>query len=143
MIGKLVGNHKASITCLLTLPSKAAFKLAADQQQPTVKGSKPAAAGKADQSRAAAAAAAVSPPVVIPSVDLVLGGDSSGALWVWEPFKVQLGSPDREIGPRMSWTGHAAEVWAACLTPGPEDPELAAAKVFTSGIYTVQSGPVS
>eukprot|EP00878_Enallax_costatus_P029671 GHUV01032212.1.p1 GENE.GHUV01032212.1~~GHUV01032212.1.p1 ORF type:complete len:886 (+),score=247.65 GHUV01032212.1:482-3139(+) len=131
VVGKLVGNHKASISCLSTLPTKAAFKLADDQQQSAARGSKQAATKRSDQTSAAAAAA--TPPVFTPSVDLVLGGDSAGALWVWEPFRVPLGSPDREIGPKMSWAGHSAEVWAACLTPGPEDPELASARVFTSG----------
>eukprot|EP00878_Enallax_costatus_P007526 GHUV01007882.1.p1 GENE.GHUV01007882.1~~GHUV01007882.1.p1 ORF type:complete len:370 (+),score=87.34 GHUV01007882.1:171-1280(+) len=133
VVGKLVGNHKASISCLSTLPTKAAFKLADDQQQSAARGSKQAATKRSDQTSAAAAAA--TPPVFTPSVDLVLGGDSAGALWVWEPFRVPLGSPDREIGPKMSWAGHSAEVWAACLTPGPEDPELASARVFTSGIH--------
>jgi len=45
-----------------------------------------------------------------------------------------LGSADREIAPRLAWTGHAGEVWAACLTPGAEDPQATAPKVFTAGV---------
>lgn len=52
---------------------------------------------------------------------------------MWEPFKVSLGSADREVAPRQAWSGHSGEVWAACLAPGPEDPVNTAPKVFTAG----------
>lgn len=61
-------------------------------------------------------------------------GDSGGGLYLWEPFRIPLGSADREIAPRLAWTGHAGEVWAACLTPGAEDPQATAPKVFTAGV---------
>lgn len=133
VIGRLVGNHKASISCLITLPSKAHFKTLEDQQ---------AAAGvqavkqrqHQDKAAGAAALAAVAaPPMFVPSVDLVFGGDSAGGLYVWEPFRTPLGSAEREIGPKMTFPGHTGEVWAACLTPGAEDPQTASAKIFTAG----------
>jgi hypothetical protein len=136
VIGKLVGNHKASISCLLTLPSKAHFKMQDDQQQQAASLKKDRSSrSKQQQERQdrAAALAPPSPPEFVPSVDLVFGGDSAGGLFVWEPFRVPLGSADREVGPKVSMSGHAGEVWAACLTPGPEDPQTAAAKIFTAG----------
>eukprot|EP00879_Flechtneria_rotunda_P011556 GHRR01012070.1.p1 GENE.GHRR01012070.1~~GHRR01012070.1.p1 ORF type:complete len:387 (+),score=140.43 GHRR01012070.1:185-1345(+) len=142
VIGKLVGSHKATITCLLTVPSKAAFKTqeqqqaaaGAQQKQPSSKQKQPKQQQQQDTLTAPAVAAAQpSPEIFIPSHDLVIGGDSAGGLYVWEPFRQILGSADREVGPALAFTGHAGEVWALCLTPGPEDPQLAAAKVFTAG----------
>lgn len=120
------------------MPTKAAFKLSdSNQQQPTSRRSSKSKGSKQHSTSVApvaTAASASSPPEFAPSVDLVLGGDSTGGLWVWEPFRVPLGSSERELGPKVSWNGHSAEVWAVCLTPGPEDAEMAAAKVFTTGV---------
>jgi hypothetical protein len=134
VIGKLVGNHKASISCLLTLPSKAHFKTQDDQQQQT--GSQRDRASRHKQQQQQDRTAPLTPPLppeFVPSVDLVFGGDSAGGLYVWEPFRLPLGSADREVGPKVTMSGHSGEVWAACLTPGPEDPQAAAAKIFTAG----------
>jgi hypothetical protein len=141
VIGKLVGNHKASISCLLTLPSKAHFKTQ-DEQQQHAAGSQRDRAGrhKQQQQDRAAPLTPPSPAEFVPSVDLVFGGDSAGGLYVWEPFRVPLGSADREVGPKVTMSGHSGEVWAACLTPGPEDPQAAAAKIFTAGAQLVDMG---
>lgn len=69
----------------------------------------------------------------MPSVDLVLAGDSSGGMFLWSPFTTPLGSADREVAPRASFSGHSGEVWALCLTPGPEDAQVTAPKVFSAG----------
>lgn len=135
VIGKLVGNHKAAISCLLTLPSKAHFKTQEDTQQQAA-GSHKDRAGRHKQQQQqdrAAALAPQPPPEFVPSVDLVFGGDSAGGLFVWEPFRLPLGSAEREVAPRVAVAGHAGEVWAACLAPGPEDSQAAAAKIFTAG----------
>jgi hypothetical protein len=135
VIGKLVGNHKASITCLLTLPSKAHFKTQDDQQQQAAgaQNDRTSRHKQQQQQDRSAPMTPPPPPEFVPSVDLVFGGDSAGGLYVWEPFRVPLGSAEHEVAPKVSVTGHAGEVWAACLTPGPEDPQAAAAKVFTAG----------
>jgi hypothetical protein len=76
VIGKLVANHKASITCLITLPSKSGWKTSAEQQ---------ASAGVAQQDKDPASggqksrrSTTVQDPAVeyIPSSDLVLAGGS-------------------------------------------------------------------
>jgi hypothetical protein len=145
VIGKLVGNHKGSISCLLTLPSKAHFKTQ-DHQQQQAAGSQRDRAGRhkqqqhQEQQDRAAPLMPASPPEFVASVDLVFGGDSAGGVYVWEPFRVPLGSAEREVGPKLSMSGHAGEVWAACLTPGPEDPQAAAAKIFTAGAQFRQCG---
>jgi hypothetical protein len=69
----------------------------------------------------------------VPSVDLVLAGDSSGGMFVWSPFSTPLGSAEREVAPRLALSGHTGEVWALCLTPGPEAPQATAPKVFSAG----------
>ena len=133
VVGKLVGNSnsKASITCLLTLPSKAAFQVDEKQQQQQGQQRRP---GNSDGT--AATSPQPAPPKFVPSVDLLLGGDSTGGLFVWEPFRAPLGSPDRELPARHVLAGHSGEVYAACLTPGPEDPQHTAPRVFTSGACT-------
>eukprot|EP00882_Tetradesmus_deserticola_P013491 GHRQ01014323.1.p1 GENE.GHRQ01014323.1~~GHRQ01014323.1.p1 ORF type:complete len:313 (+),score=121.23 GHRQ01014323.1:1162-2100(+) len=135
VIGKLVGNHKASINCLLTLSSKAHFKKQENQQQQAASAQKARASShvQQQQDQASVSTPPPSPPEFVPSVDLVFGGDSAGGLYVWEPFRVPLGSADCEVLPNLSMNGHSGEVWAACLTPGPEDPQAAAAKIFTAG----------
>lgn len=73
VIGKLSGNHKASISCLLTLPSKAAWKSVADAQ---------AAAGvqqqeqqqKTGKDKRRKAEPAEPPPEFIPTSDLLFAG---------------------------------------------------------------------
>jgi hypothetical protein len=137
VIGRLAGNHKAGITSLLTLPSKAEFRrsaeqqaaAAAQQQQQAGRGRTP----RQSSERGAAHAAAEGPLVFVPSVDLVLAGDSSGGMFLWSPFTTPLGSADREVAPRVSFSGHSGEVWALCLTPGPEDAQVTAPKVFSAG----------
>lgn len=155
VIGKLAGNSKAGIACLLTLPSKAEFRSTAEQQaaagispQSTrgsgggSKGGKqdrtsgaggPATAGGSATSAGGAAAAVADTLTFIPSYDLVVAGDSAGGMFVWSPFSSHLGSADREVAPRVSFSGHGGEVWAMCLAPGPEDAQVTAARVFTAG----------
>ncbi|KAF6235943.1 hypothetical protein COO60DRAFT_484505 [Scenedesmus sp. NREL 46B-D3] len=135
VIGKLVGNHKASISCLLTLPSKAHSKTQQSQQQQAAGAQRGRSSSHKQQQQqdGAAALAPPSSPEFVPSMDLVFGGDSAGGLYVWEPFRVPLGSAECEVAPNLSMSGHSGEVWAACLTPGPEDPQAAAAKIFTAG----------
>jgi hypothetical protein len=138
VVGRLAGSHKAGITTLLTLPSKAEFRQATEQQaaappqqqQQAGKGKTPR---QSSERGAAAAAGQDGPLVFLPSVDLVLAGDSSGSMFLWSPFSTPLGSAEREVAPRLSFTGHSGEVWALCLTPGPEDPRATAPKVFSAG----------
>jgi hypothetical protein len=144
VIGRLVGNSKAAITSLLTLPSKAEFRSTAEQQAaagiqpqgaPATGGSSSgtkAGKGRGSSSKggglppqptgggaaAAAAAAAAAGGVFVPSVDLLVAGDSAGGLFVWSPFSTPLGSAEREVAPRLAVNGHSGEVWAMCLAPG-------------------------
>jgi hypothetical protein len=145
VVGRLSGSHKAGITTLLTLPSRADFKQSTDQQaaaaaqqqqqqQQGVKGKTPRQSSERGAAAAAAAAGQEGPLVFLPSVDLVLAGDSSGSMFLWSPFSTPLGSAEREVAPRLSFTGHSGEVWALCLTPGPEDPRHTAPKVFSAGV---------
>lgn len=141
VIGRLAGNHKAGITALLTLPSKAESRRSAEQQAAAAAAvsqqqQQQAGRGKTPRhssERGAAHAAAEGPLVFVPSVDLVLAGDSSGGMFLWSPFTTPLGSADREVAPRVSFSGHSGEVWALCLTPGPEDAQVTAPKVFSAG----------
>lgn len=147
VIGRLAGNHKAGITSLLTLPSKAECRQSAEQQAAAAQ--QQAGKGKAPRrssERGTAAAGATgtdAQPVFLPSVDLVLAGDSAGGMFVWSPFSTPLGSADREVAPRAAFTGHNGEVWALCLTPGPEDPQVTAPKVFSAGEADTDAGWVS
>lgn len=140
VVGRLAGNHKAGITSLLTLPSRAEFRSASEQQGGTAatlqqqgRGKPPKQQDKASIGGAAGGAAADAPPVFFQSADLVLAGDASGGMFVWPPFSTPLGSADREVVPRLAWSGHSGEVWALCLTPGPEDATHTAPKVFSAG----------
>lgn len=136
VIGRLAGNHKAGITSLLTLPSKAEFRQSAEQQAAAAAQQQQASKGRTPRQsseRGGPAAAAEAPLVFVPSVDLVLAGDSSGGMFVWSPFSTPLGSAEREVAPRLSFSGHNGEVWALCLTPGPEAAHATTAKVFSAG----------
>jgi hypothetical protein len=141
VIGRLSGNHKAGITSLLALPSRAEFRQAADQQAAAAQPPQQQQSGKGRTPRQsserggppAAAAAATGPVTFMPSVDLVMAGDSSGGIFLWSPFSTPLGSAEREVAPRLAFSGHSGEVWALCLTPGPENAQATAPKVFSAG----------
>ena len=79
------------------------------------------------------AAAAAGPRQFMASYDLLVGGDSTGGLFVWEPFNVPHSTGDRETPPRVVKQAHTGEVWAMCLAPGPEDPVATSARVYTAG----------
>jgi hypothetical protein len=141
VIGRLSGNHKAGITSLLVLPSRAEFRQAADQQAAAAQPPQQQQSGKGRTPRQsserggppAAAAAATGPVTFMPSVDLVMAGDSSGGIFLWSPFSTPLGSAEREVAPRLAFSGHSGEVWALCLTPGPENAQATVPKVFSAG----------
>jgi hypothetical protein len=89
--------------------------------------------GAASPPQSAAAAAAGGPRQFMASYDLLVGGDSTGGLFVWEPFNVPQSTGDRETPPRLVKQAHSGEVWAMCLAPGPEDPVATSARVYTAG----------
>jgi hypothetical protein len=83
----------------------------------------------------AAAAAAATPGasgVFVPSRDLLLVGDASGGLFLYDPFGRPL-SAGREAGPTRAVEAHAGGVWSLCLAPGPEDDSETAPRVFSCG----------
>jgi hypothetical protein len=133
LVGRLMPSaaHKsAAITCVSALPSKQGHA-----------GGEPAAAaaaaaagrtggGAAAGGSRAAAAAAAAGSTFVASHDLVVAGDTSGALLLWDPFD-RPSTTARDVTPFRTVDAHGGEVWALCLAPGPEDASATAPRLFS------------
>jgi hypothetical protein len=145
VVGKLAGNSNASISSLLAIPSKAGAKAPSGQatgpaapaagatgagpRPPTGAANVPAAAG----GTGGIFAGVTGSTPYYASRDFLVGGDSTGNMFVWEPFSFPLPGPDVEMAPRIARTAHKAEIWSLCLVPGAEDAVRTEPRVYSAG----------
>jgi hypothetical protein len=130
VLGRLTppsGHKSAAISCVAALPSRQGYRVSSAAAGPTG-GRNPAGAA----STAGLAADPVAPgSTFVPSHDLVVAGDTSGALMLWDPFD-RPSTTARDTSPfRTLESAHSGEVWSLCLAPGPEDDAVTMPRLFS------------
>jgi hypothetical protein len=149
VVCKLLGGHKGGVSCVLAFPSKAEWKpppeptaeelekAAKEAAEEAARREGSAGGGKRTKKKHRAPPPPEPPkrkPTLVPAHDVVVAGDSTGALHFWEPFARPIGaSGEKEVPARATISAHSKDCWALCLAPGAEDAADTGARVFSAG----------
>ncbi|GBF88621.1 hypothetical protein Rsub_01336 [Raphidocelis subcapitata] len=137
VVGRLApsaGAKSGAITAVLALPSRAGYEGGGAAAGSTGGGRQQQRQQKQQQQHGPdlLAGGGAAAGQFVASRDLVVAGDSAGALLLWDPFS-RLAGRGGDTAPARTVEGHSGEVLALCLAPGPEDPVATAPRVFSAG----------